>query len=199
MTGPGATGPARFAAAVAGRHGRRAARVPAAPVVPLVGRRAPVVVHRHLAWSTRVAVHVARPESRRREPGIPLVATSAPAARVARGLAPLAEPRRDAPAERIRAAARRIEAGPPGAVPASSVARPPGGAPVVPRVPTVVRRVRPTAPAGDHPAAPAARARGPAAATPVELSPVEVGRVTEHVLRTLDRRVVALRERQGRS
>jgi hypothetical protein len=74
----------------------------------------------------------------------------------------------------------------------------PAGAPPTPPA-RVLRRRAPAvvpapAPARDEPVV---RAAGQPA-RPVPLSPVEINRLTDHIVQTIDRRIAAFRERQGR-
>ena len=80
-----------------------------------------------------------------------------------------------------------------------------------PAVPMVTRRIAPAAPSGENPKPPQpprspfddwtaapARLRTQAAASPIPLTPAELGRLTDHVVNVIDRRFIAHRERQGR-
>jgi hypothetical protein len=111
--------------------------------------------------------------------------------------------------ETIRETLREILASTPTPGPASIVAEPPR-----PRVKPVVMLVRHPPTALKDPTPPPSRAPAPverddrhpavtifrpaAQHAPPGLSPIELGRVTDHVVRALDRRLTAQRERQGR-
>jgi hypothetical protein len=77
--------------------------------------------------------------------------------------------------------------------------RPPPRAPqpaAVPPAPAALAQQSPAAPIWIGAAAPP---RPPVATAPIPLSPAELGRLTNQVMRAIDKRVVAVRERQGRS
>jgi hypothetical protein len=187
--------PSVFAAAVAWRHGagtgawRRAALVLRRAVVPRVHRRVAPVRQTHQHLTARIVLHPLHTQTVLRHS-----TTVREAARAGRDLPPRIVTRAAAQPAPARSPER---AAPAAAGFPMALARP---------VPMITRRaapVEPSAPVAAMPSRPGPREPDAIAAAvrtpPSALPALELERVTDHVLRSLDRRLSSWRDRRGKS
>jgi hypothetical protein len=192
---------ARFAGAVAARHGGATRRSSIAMVFRRAERRMRTGVGRRIVLAPHLHFTL-----------VSAMGTATPGAAEQRRSAHAYETPRTATAPSAalmvqRAAARAIRADGSGQAARGSHAAPPAaeigtGRQLVARSAPPVDRVLRRAEASDSAAARddgwGAPARQAAMAPRLELTSVEVGRLTDHIVHTIDRRIAAFRERHGR-
>jgi hypothetical protein len=199
--------PARFAAGVVARVGARTAPAHAPRLARVYQRNARVLASReggHFTFAPRIDVRFATFGRRTHEPALAVARMLPVAARVV--ARPVSATVTQDLVERSRARAARDDGGSTRARRTMAVHVDGGGAEPMPREatrPAVVARVlKRRLPVVADPAAPAtspewgARTASPPRAP--QLTAVDVSRLTDHIVHTIDRRIAAFRERQGR-